>query len=393
MCGSTSKGTEWIAVATLLLVFGTNVYAQRTIKLEDLSTGIVLTEQARFRIAEIRIGTLNVKNLFRDMPWQEPSRSDYYLFKRIDTNVRIRGLRELDELRQLLGEHDSTMTIVLTDGTAAVVKKVWRDQSLYRRERKFMVTLPVQPCKDITRIVYDEVSARVKETLTAQTEQQLNLNAVFDLLMRDQIKQYMARHPAAKDDPCFHDFQLWKWLNGAEAQGFGSGKYRIHAGLQDLLSPAIDALNDVRSAWEHHYLNIRILGYTDPDNVKKTKIDLRFADTGLTEMSRARGPWDVRYEGCSGDNLDGGAPHYVALGEHRGRRIVSKISNNCELGAVRAYVAAMYLDSRLMWTNVEYSYATGGERSPRKTDDGGAMQRAVHVEMVVKAARRSRPGQ
>ena len=368
--------------------------APKPVQLDAFLDGVAFSAQAQFRVADILVGKSSAKSLFEEIPWSELSRLEYTMFRERDARLRIRNREALAALEQLLLDNRASgVTVLLVDDQKLYAK--WpglRDERRYRIEILIGVQVPGRPCIEMNRIVYQAINMRIKEELhlEGQTERHINLNELFDVLLRERINQFMTNlDPVSKNAPaCMRTFQLWKWLNAENAQGFVSGEYRLHEGLKNLLDPVVETLNEVPSQWSRSRLKLRVAGYTDAVPVEA--IDLSTKKTGVDDWSKTRNRLDIWYRGCSGNHLSGNTLQYLRLGEQSGTRVPQRIKNNCQLGAARAYVATVYVMNRLQWTDIEYSFATGGERTPLTSDEkrDSPRRRAVEIEMVVNAARK-----
>lgn len=386
-----------VVLALLLASASAAASAAKSVELDALLDGVSFPAQAQFRVADILVGKSSAKSLFVKIPWHELSRLDYTLFRERDTRLRVRNREALATLQKLLLDNRASgVTVLLVDDQKLYAK--WPglgDEQRYRKEILIGVQVPGGPCIEMNRIVYQVINTRIKKELQekqleGQTERHINLNEIFDLLLRERINRFMTTlDPISKNAPaCIRTLQLWRWLNAVEAPGFVSGEYRLHAGLKNLLDPVVDTLNAVPSQWNRNRLQLRVAGYTDAVPVVDP-IDLSTKETGVDDWSKTGNRLDIWYRGCSGNLLSGTTLQYLHLGEQSGTRVPPKIRNNCQLGAARAYVATVYVVNRLHWTDIEYSFATGGERTPLISGEkrDSSRRRAVEIEMVVKAAR------
>jgi hypothetical protein len=365
----------------------------RVVRLGDFVKGVSVSAQTRFKVGDVTVGETSVKSLFEVFLPGDPSMWDYYTGKRGNVTLRIKSQAHLAQLNQIIVEQRSSgLAILLRDDRDVFLKRVWglRDGSRFRRIVELRVILPPLSCDAITRIVYQTIKARITDQLQGETDTRIDLDVVFDKLMGGQIDLFMAslQHVTPRDR-CFRTLQLLKWLKGDEVAGFEFGEYGLNEGLQALVDPVIDALNDSRKRWERYHLNVRIVGYTDPILVKKKEIDIRLDKTGVGNWDIVGNRLNVWYSGCDGEALSGRVPQYVDFGNNRGRRIDGKISNNCELGAVRAYVAMVYFMNRLGRKDIEYSYAAGGVYAGRNAvnDKDGSRHRRMDIELTIKAAK------
>ena len=342
--------------------------APKLVQLDAFLNGVTFSAQAQFRVADVLVGRSSARSLFEDTPWSAPSFFEYNMYRKNDIRLRIRNRDALVALHRLLIDNRAgAVTVLLVDNRRLYARVPGlSDGQRYRKEILIGVQLPDRPCIEMNRIVYQAVNTRIKKELNlkGQTERHVNLNELFDALLRERINQFMAElDPLSKETPpCIRTIQLWKWLNVEDAPGYVSAEYRLHEGLKTLLDPVVDTLNDLPPRWNLNRLQLRVAGYTDA--VPVDAIDLSTKETGVDDWAKSGNKLDIWYRGCSGNLLSGQSPQYLRLGEQQGIRVPQRIRNNCQLGAARAYVATVYIMNRLQWPDIESSFATGGERAP-----------------------------
>lgn len=349
--------------------------------------GVILNEQMRLEVKDILAGNKSVKALFEDLEYKEPSLREYYSLKKRDINLLISNPEHLEKLRQTIAEQKTDrLKVILEDDR----KTFWRGWSLWSSEDRYrkVIEIPVATttCDKVTRIIYERINSIIKDKIqkAGETEQHINLGEVFNLLLRDEIEPYIDNLKSVeKNDPCFETFQLLKWLRGEDVPGFDFEKYRINEHLQGLLEPVVGALKDIQSNSTQYHLVVKTVGYTDNVPVEAIRLQKEETGIGYDGWSAIQNPLDVRYDGCTDNRLNNSAAGYIGYNSGVGRKIGHNIINNCELGAVRAYVATVYLMNKLGRDGAEYSYATGGVSNDEKDD---AKKRKINIELTIKAA-------
>jgi len=368
-------------VVLVVLLIAAQAAAAKTVSREQLLDGVTIHKRKRMIVRDIRAGNVSVKHLFQPFHEQEPSTFEYYVKTASDSlTLRVAGPDHLQTLLETLAlQHTTRLTIVLRDDRDTFLRGKWPfDDSYFNAVLEW--TVLETPCEQITHIVYRKVRDSVREQLReGSTWRRVALNDVFDVLVHGDIDSYMrSLDPVRKKDPCFHTFELYQWLKGEQVAGFAFGEYELGEGMRGSLRPAADALLEMRRDWKRYRLQIRVTGYTDASRMEKKK-ELSASETGV----EVAGPLDVRYRGCSSETLDGKAPLYISLGRHEGTSVGGKIANNCELGAVRAYVALAYFEQLLGHDGVDYEYATGGVHPEATKRD--AAHRKLDIELEVRA--------
>jgi hypothetical protein len=361
-----------------------------SIKLEGLLHGVSVTEQARLKIADIRVGEVSVKHLFdysdqRVVTWWE-----YYGFKKTTTLLKVGDREKLAQLQQaLILAKTARLRVILHDDRQTIWRGVpgLNSEDLYTRSIEFAITKT--PCDIVTEIVYSGINSIIKKRIekTGITDKDISLNEVFDELLHDNLEPYMASLSKVEEsDPCFKTFQLMKWIRGDDAPGFDSGEYKLHEGLQRALEPTIVALLQTYSNWSKFNLKIRVVGYTDPQVVITNK-DFLPTNSGFTAWDVVEEPYNLRYSGCRNDHLAGSQPTYLELNKNFGT-LVTQVNDNCKLGAARAYVATVYIKYKLALSAAEFYYATGGiYRADKRTSASDPSKRRIDVEFTVKTAK------
>ena len=139
-------------------------------------------------------------------------------------------------------------------------------------------------------------------------------------------------------------------------------------------------------------MSVKVTGFTDEIEVQQHlgyEVQISNTGIGLDAWSRINNRFEVYYSGCDKNKLRDQSV-YLSFDGGRGEQYVgTEIDNNCELGAVRAYVAMVYVTNVLGRSNPEDSYAPGGiysgpDASKKRDDD---QKRRVHVEFIMRAAK------
>ncbi len=381
-----------LVLCALVAACQTQPNDQRQTFAELQRRGIEFTEKTRLSVADILVGGKSVRGLFDITEQKAPSWTDgnptaeYYWGRHKSVNLRLRSPEAFEHLRFAVGVGEpQQVTVILRDDTATILRRLFPSRFSGTR----VIEFSAHACDRISTIVYRSIDSQIRSQieLSGQTSREVHLNQLFDLLLRNEIEPFMATlTPVERADACFETFDLLKWLRGEVTAGFEFEKYRLHDGLKALFEPVIQAILTTQDAWQKHHLSIAVAGFTDPIGFDDP-IALREADSGLTSMPTMMNLLNVKYTGCRRDNLIGPRSVFVRTASRGGESVGAEIDDNCELGAIRAYVATAYLVSRLPQSNIEYSYATGGvSRDPRDTDSDDSKRR-VSVAIRLVAAR------
>ena len=368
------------------------------VRLESFLVGVVRTARRRYQVKDIKIGEVSVLSLFQEYPLEnsfDPGWSPGGYFGCKEMRLIVEGGNEWEELKQILIAHrDQPVDVIMRDEWNPLGRK-----EPYEYRIRIPVTVTTTPCDEVTRLVYDRVISKViKEenkdslTKTGQTDKHLDINEVFDKLRADkEIEAYIDKLDSITDAPCVTTIRLLKSDQEQKTTGFGSGKYVLSKKIQEGLNLIIATLATT-SDWWRSELSVRITGFTDEVEVtdlSDKKLAITAAGISADAWRRINNQFEVFYSGCDKNRLND-QPIYLGFPQSRGEQEVgSQIDNNCELGAVRAYVALVYLTSKLDRDNADYSYATGGIYSgpDAGTEPDDAEKRRVHVEFIMRAAK------
>jgi hypothetical protein len=366
--------------------------------LEDFIEGVRLQERIRLRVQDIVAGDTSIKYLFQPFEQREPTDWEYYSGAENTLNLILIDPGKVEELKAKLiagskgtppTDNKYLLHVVLRDDSTTFLRKFFPG----RFSRVIDVAVEIA-CEEVTRVIYRRVheitKRKVLEALKeGATKEDIQLDEVFAELLRGEMEQYIDRLEAPQAaSSCSKTFRLLKWLRGDDVPGFEFGEYELNEELKGLLQPVTDALTETRAASARYDLEVKVVGYTDDIPVKAEGIKLLTEKMGSDIWSHLADFPDIKYNGCGGDHQNGSSPVYTALFGGRGKQIRGRLYNNCELGAVRAYVAANYLALRLGRESVSYSYATGGifSNSQKKDNDDDRNKRKVKIAFTVNAA-------
>jgi hypothetical protein len=380
----------------LILVFfcslASSVLGQ--VRLQDLVVGHPVTKKARFDVADVTVDNVSVRDLFLSL--RNPTSFGARVFGGRDQVIlKLKDKAAFLTLRSLLlTQQQPRLRLQLVDpGVMPDLAKLLHSVKTLEKSNHVDVPLEVEitPCERITRIVYRSIDSILSRELerAGQTHRAVTLDEVFDLLLKEQIDPFIkGLEPSQQSDSCFSTFTLLKWLRNQEVHGFEFSRYRLNDQLQSVLLVVATSSRNVQK-WRHYSLEIDVTGYTDPHGFDKHLLALGKhleAEAASTGVLTARDPLQLFYAGCSNDRLIGQIPHFVDFDVPTGIPVGKTIDDNCELGAVRAWVTAAYLRERLGTYGVKYRYGSGGIAGGTQELSKEALQRKVDVRITVKAA-------
>lgn len=356
--------------------------------LGQLSIGFSATIDKGFAVVRAEVTDVDVTD-FLVLDVRTPGRV-VVRFKDHDSRIRV---------QELLGQQENPhITLFLEDdGWVAVVYETLSSLGIPLWGIKFSGTKDIRvalnPCEMITAVVYRSIDAVLKRSIerAGQTGTPVTLDEVFALLLKGEIEPFIDRlEPIQVEHSCFKTFSLLNWLRDKQAQGFEFAGYRITDDLKGILGSVVRSLRDMQY-WQRYQFWISVTGYTDDirfgeEEIKEQERELLAVKTGVQHLDD---PLRIFYAGCSGDELDAGEPVDIDFGSSGQKEVGKLIENNCELGAVRAYVALAFLRQDLRNSAVVCQYATGGipPSAPKGKED--PLTRKVDIRFRVLAARDS----
>jgi hypothetical protein len=333
---------------------------------ESFLDGVPLQQTGRLKVKAISVAGKSVAGLFQNLDTDTLS------------PLTIKDTNALKELRQALEAKPSPRIEVLLEDLEDYplvrkwyeVAQSWLKVESYEEWKRYPIYIDVvqTPCAEARHLVLEKIESAVRErTKVKQAGKEIDLDDVFNRLLNDSIVRYLdTLEDVAGDSECSKTVQLRRWLKGEEIAEYISGTYEVVENLRLALDPVLEVLEQARAEDDRYKLQVKVVGYTDAVPVTGTII-LSEDGTGVDDWTLVRRPPEVFYSRCAGNNMTVEEPAYARLNEGGETRVTRTIRDNCELGAARAYTAAVYMLQKLRSNGVEYDYATGGvSRDARK---------------------------
>lgn len=326
--------------------------------LEDFFKGFTFNQRMRLKVSDVQVGGESVVQLFQPSEAEPPNMVELLLRKE-NPKTLITKPGAIKELRKKLSPLQPRQVVVLLEDDADNWLMRWWLGDAYEEWKTTRVYINVKQltCSEVYILVYNKIFEKVTEsTQTKEAAKEVDLDKLFNLLLEDNIDRYLNTLDEAEEGgECAKTINLLKWIKGENIEGFESGGYRIVEPTQSALDLALEVLRQMRKGQSRSDLDVHIIGYTDARPV-------------MDEASRRltlRGDEQVFYRGCSEDSeqhttATSTERSYVSLSSPNGTPVRGRVRDNCELGAARAYAAAVYMSKRLGRDAARYNYATGG---------------------------------
>lgn len=394
-----------VAARILLAMLGCLAHAQAPVKVEDFRTGVPVTTYKRFSLSDIRVAGRSVKDLFKTVAEEHLAPLEHFIGGGLfgDRHTIVLQIANPEKFQQLEGvlisASEAELTLVLRDNHSTPYKYVF--PRFFESSVRLRVELT--SCDKLTHIVSRKIDELIRQQFRAEgvIERRLSLNEIFDTVLNGDVRAFLGSLDQKRQrEPCMSSFEMLQWLKGAELTGFDTSEFGLNGGFRRLLEIVAASLRSTRPEWDKDHVNVRIIGFTDAvqfgTKPNPERRQLTRERTGIANWGAAPVPLSVYYGGCEHDVLRASVPIFVRMGRenlvgglhHIGAS--SYISNNCGLGAARAYVTAAYLLTLLGAENITYEYATGGihaKESPKAKQD--ATRRKVDVVFTFSAVRKN----
>jgi flagellar motor protein MotB len=363
---------------------------------EAFVVGVIHPAQRRYHVKDIKIGEVSVLSLFRKIPREDPGWFPAGGLRLTDVRLSLPD-GNLEALRRILIAHRDkpVVEVVMRDAWNPFRRKVPHEYRI-----KIPVIIEITPCDKVTRVIYEKVVSKLikeknEQSLTKrETDTQVDINELFDKLRNNkEIESYMDTLDLPTDAPCVKTIHLLKKSKEEKKTRFEPGEYTLSEDMKQGLKLIIDAMATEPGWWKTD-VTVKVTGFTDAVEVQQhlgEKVQISETGIGADAWSRINNRFEVYYSGCDKNKLRvKDRAVYLSFDGGKGELYVGdEIDNNWEFGAVRAYVAMVYLTNVLGRDNPEDSYAPGGIYSgadARKNGDDD-QKRRVHVEIIMRAAK------
>jgi hypothetical protein len=376
-----------------LLYFSFHCQAQdskETLLLEAFTGVVSVRAQLRFQVTRIMVGNVSVDHLFVNANTNQTNWRKGGYFTRVDRPLRIRSGADLNKLRGiLLQEGKFELKVTLEDHHLGWLRRIPGLRSA-RYQQELTIPVSLSSCDRRTQLIYTKVTSLVEGQMRmeGETTAQLEVSEAFYKLLSEELEDFIKSLPRPTEGPCPDKIELEKFVETKGLAGFESGGYQLTEGLKSFLDIMRVAMRDSARNWLQYHLDVKVIGYADRNEVRR-KIDLSTSLTGIDEAAWQTIPnsLEVYYDGCKRNRLEK-EPVYFDLLNAQGKPI-REITDNCELGAVRAYIAVAYLKSKFGADDVDLSYATGGV-APGKTGKVDPADRRINMIFTMKGARKGK---
>lgn len=238
-------------------------------------------------------------------------------------------------------------------------------------------------CDEITKIIYDVIDENIDNKPNRKQynlEGTLSIDTAFEKELEDNLDTYLKKNANMNinSTDCPVNYEIIRWIKREDIKNYKVGAYAIPEGQKYLIDKFLSRIRQMKSKWKIDYTSINCIGSADNQNinggitVEKSKTNLGFHDST---------PFNVYYGNCAGDKLIS-TLEMVKIGDRSTNFVNTKIEDNCELSAVRAFVMAKYINFYGP-KNVNIYYSAQGSIGYKNDDPEN---RRVRIEVNFKGA-------
>jgi hypothetical protein len=362
--------------------------------LEHLLEGEVIPQEKGYEVSEVRLGDQRVTHLFDVIPIGHPGdRSN--TSEAGSLRIKAKNSEAMAELKKsALVSKELTIKVIMI--RHSIRCHFMMGLISFPCEKPIVVPIPftIDSCTEITRTFYTSIEEGLNGMIhqvqvAGDSDVPIELDRLFSLLLADKL-DLLIKNKMSNVDPqrqCVNEFGFLKWLRNEEAAGFKLSEYGLEEGLKDVLAGIAGTLKEIK--WERYHFEIEIIGYTDQSEFQNSRAISPRGSEEMAAWSQMSHPPAIYYKGCKEDRVAGEGPTSIDFGEKTGTPVGGEINDNCDLGAIRGYVAANFLRNMLgSNVNIKYKYGTGG-RLEATTRSQDYKNRKVHIRLVAKSGQRS----
>ncbi len=217
-------------------------------------------------------------------------------------------------------------------------------------------------CDTISKLIYKElVESFQRESnptvLSKETDQQIDVNELFDKMKSGTLKPWLISLPDSIDRgniECVELYDILRFIKDGEHAGFATAEYRLPTSITSYITYLYKSierfLRDYKNLVE---IDVQCIGYADTQVV--TEIPFALPENNAVY-------YDTK--ACREDKAYDHTFIPVQFSRKIGlRKITNPITNNCQLSGVRAYNAISYFESQIgdqQKAVFNLTYAAGG---------------------------------
>ena len=207
---------------------------------------------------------------------------------------------------------------------------------------------PCKTCSIIRGLVVNKMQNNIKKTIKLQSPTRINLGEAFANLKENELAsftQYFNDLPQGIPRCCLHLTELLDMNHTKNRPGFDRNQYRLNSQMSDLISDHATLIKEMVRDYENQKLTIRIsiTAFCDEDYFQEGKsIALTGEPLGTVRWNEPSCPDNERTPYILPQPIpyDSSVPTPMEM-------VPSRMTNNCQLSAVRAWIALHALQEAL----------------------------------------------
>ena len=220
-------------------------------------------------------------------------------------------------------------------------------------------------CDTVSQIVYEELKESFEGNVRSNTEkildESVDINVLFGKLKQGELRSWLNSFSPESSDlgpaDCVEIFELLTYIKQEDMSGFPVNEYTLNGTLEGYLDQVGKAITLYMASYGEGIseLNVQVVGYADQRRIAAGQ----YIPNTLS---------NVYYFPSTCGSEQAAKLAYSPLNAPRGIRVPYRITNNCQLSALRAYMTTVYLSEKLASLeseslSINYSYAAGGVAS------------------------------
>jgi len=222
---------------------------------------------------------------------------------------------------------------------------------------KIKIKEDISPCDTIKQIIYINTAQRIDKL----TRDEITLIDLYDKVLESKIQNYLNSLNSIQEkeiEKCKQTFKLLDWIENSKEFGFRTGEYELTQEIKDYLNIISEVLKEKtnEASWIHKDFSIKVVGYSDERQLQ-VHDPIIWEKLGVYEDKHKNEVY-INQINCLSIS-----EYFEIDKKYPNSQIISTLTDNCSLSALRAYSATFYLMKKLnsqLKSDVKFMYVGGG---------------------------------